>query len=100
MFSYICSKTGEQILSDQPKVVLYLLKEGVIKEVMAGPYNGYGSIDGDKQTLHLMEIQGDLRISVTKDGAQFAGDEWLHTKWNDIVYLHFGWDNTSAEDVR
>lgn len=96
MFSYICSKTNVAISSEEPQVVLYALEKGVVVEVMAGQYSGYGSVNGDSQVVHKILRDGVLvDVSPAKD-PDSAGDEWMHTDWQEMVNLHFDDNNNSG----
>jgi hypothetical protein len=90
MFSYICSKTNEQIVSDEAAVVLYYLVNGKIVEVIAGPYNGYGAVEAESQTTHLVANNAGILIPSTPNYLRkFSGQEWTHDEWGAMVKAHF-----------
>jgi hypothetical protein len=94
-FSFMCSITGEQIRDTEPQVVLYYIKNGVILEVMAGPYNGYGAVEADKQTVHKRLIDGQLVDVPPIQNVTYSGECWYHP-WSVIVDDMCGPDQSSG----
>ena len=88
MFSYICSRTGEAISSEELLVTLYHLEGGKIVEVMSGPYNGYGAVNGSWQVVHKLRKDGKLVDVAPAVNPDYAAEEW-YTDWQEMVNLHF-----------
>jgi hypothetical protein len=97
MFSYMCGKTGRQIVEDAPSVVIYYMVSGQVMEVMSGPYNGYGGVEVENQLVHLVRLGTELTPAGTPSTPPSDSTKlWLYDDWGDMVSAYLNDDETTG----
>lgn len=104
-FSFISKNKNEPVINPWHKETLceiQVLVSGKVIEKIRGIYNGYGSVNTNKDFKHYILNEDNYWINITKETIEqqktstFSGDIWKSLKWNEIVDNHHGEDCTSG----